>query len=90
MSIGFESRKSVITPEGVFIIGTYDENGTPNAMNAAWGIPERKGNGCGAQGLRHLPQAELGALYRLPILRGGELVSQGYPYSGYVLLPERP
>ena len=30
-------RKSVITPEGVFIIGTYDENGVPNAMNAAWG-----------------------------------------------------
>lgn len=28
----------VITPEGVFIIGTYDEDGTPNAMNAAWGI----------------------------------------------------
>ena len=22
----------------VLIIGTYDENGTPNAMNAAWGI----------------------------------------------------
>lgn len=21
----------------VFIIGTYDENGAPNAMNAAWG-----------------------------------------------------
>jgi len=29
---------SVITPEGVFIIGTYDENGVPNAMNAAWGM----------------------------------------------------
>ncbi len=28
-------ENSVITPEGVFIIGTYDENGTPNAMNAA-------------------------------------------------------
>lgn len=25
-------------PEGVFIIGTYDENGVPNAMNAAWGM----------------------------------------------------
>ena len=34
MSIEFEGKKSVITPEGVFIIGTYDENGTPNAMNA--------------------------------------------------------
>lgn len=34
----FDSKKSVITPEGVFIIGTYDENGVPNAMNAAWGI----------------------------------------------------
>ncbi len=34
----FEAKKSVIVPEGVFIIGTYDENGIPNAMNAAWGI----------------------------------------------------
>ena len=33
----FSSSKSVIVPEGVFIIGTYDENGVPNAMNAAWG-----------------------------------------------------
>lgn len=33
----FSSSKSVIIPEGVFIIGTYDENGVPNAMNAAWG-----------------------------------------------------
>ncbi len=24
-------------PQQVFIIGTYDENGKPNAMNAAWG-----------------------------------------------------
>ena len=24
-------------PQPVFIIGTYDENGTPDAMNAAWG-----------------------------------------------------
>ncbi len=38
MSVEFDSRKSVITPEGVFIIGTYDEQGTPNAMNAAWGM----------------------------------------------------
>ena len=34
----FTGNKSIITPEGVFIIGTYDENGVPNAMNAAWGI----------------------------------------------------
>ncbi|MCR5725231.1 MAG: flavin reductase [Treponema sp.] len=34
----FDSKHSVIVPEGVFIIGTYDENGVPNAMNAAWGI----------------------------------------------------
>ena len=34
----FEGKHSVITPEGVFIIGTYDENGVPNAMNAAWGM----------------------------------------------------
>lgn len=31
------AKDSVITPEGVFIIGTYDENGVPDAMNAAWG-----------------------------------------------------
>ena len=30
MSIEFEGKKSVITPEGVFIIGTYDENGNPD------------------------------------------------------------
>ena len=30
-----EGKKAVLTPEGVFIIGTYDETGTPNAMNAA-------------------------------------------------------
>ena len=29
--------KGFITPHPVLIIGTYDENGTPNAMNAAWG-----------------------------------------------------
>lgn len=30
-------------PQPVFIIGTYDEDGTPNAMNAAWGgISEEK------------------------------------------------
>ena len=34
----FNGQKSIITPEGVFIIGTYDENGVPNAMNAAWGM----------------------------------------------------
>ena len=27
----------MVYPMPVFIIGTYDENGTPNAMNAAWG-----------------------------------------------------
>lgn len=29
--------KPIIYPQPVFIIGTYDENGTPDAMNAAWG-----------------------------------------------------
>ncbi len=43
MSIEFEGPKSVITPEGVFIIGTYDENGVPNAMNAAWGMQSDTG-----------------------------------------------
>ena len=39
----FAGNKSVITPEGVFIIGTYDENGIPNAMNAAWGMQSDMG-----------------------------------------------
>ncbi len=29
--------KPCVYPMPVFIIGTYDENGVPNAMNAAWG-----------------------------------------------------
>ena len=29
--------KAYIYPLPVLIIGTYDSNGTPNAMNAAWG-----------------------------------------------------
>ncbi len=29
--------KPLIYPEPVFIVGTYDENNIPNAMNAAWG-----------------------------------------------------
>lgn len=29
--------KPVLYPQPVFIIGSYDENGTPDAMNAAWG-----------------------------------------------------
>lgn len=29
--------KAVVTPLPVLIVGTYDENGTPNAMNVAWG-----------------------------------------------------
>ena len=39
----FTGSKSIITPEGVFIIGTYDENGVPNAMNAAWGMQSDMG-----------------------------------------------
>ena len=36
------SRKNFVAkplsyPQPVWIIGTYDENGNPNAMNAAWG-----------------------------------------------------
>ncbi|HPU62647.1 MAG TPA: flavin reductase family protein [Mobilitalea sp.] len=30
--------KPYLYPMPVLIIGTYDENGVPNAMNAAWGI----------------------------------------------------
>lgn len=29
--------KPILYPQPVFIIGTYDENGDPDAMNAAWG-----------------------------------------------------
>ena len=29
--------KAYIYPLPVLIVGTYDENGIPNAMNAAWG-----------------------------------------------------
>ena len=43
MSVEIEGRKAVLTPEGVFIIGTYDENGVPNAMNAAWGMQSDMG-----------------------------------------------
>ena len=30
-------QKSWMLPQPVLIIGTYDKNGKPNAMNAAWG-----------------------------------------------------
>lgn len=30
--------KPLMYPQPVLIIGTYDENGVPNAMNAAWGM----------------------------------------------------
>ncbi len=29
--------KPQLYPQPVFIIGTYNEDGSPNAMNAAWG-----------------------------------------------------
>lgn len=29
--------KPILYPQAVFIIGSYDENGNPDAMNAAWG-----------------------------------------------------
>ncbi len=29
--------KQLFAPEPVLIVGTYDEDGTPNAMNVAWG-----------------------------------------------------
>jgi len=35
MKISFD--KGFITPHPVLIIGTYNADGTPNAMNAAWG-----------------------------------------------------
>ena len=30
-------QKPWVLPQPVLIIGTYDNNGKPNAMNAAWG-----------------------------------------------------
>ena len=39
----FSGKHSIITPECVLIIGTYDENGVPNAMNAAWGMQSDEG-----------------------------------------------
>ncbi|MEG0292151.1 MAG: flavin reductase [Anaerovoracaceae bacterium] len=30
-------RKTIVTPLPVLMIGTYDENGSPNVMNVAWG-----------------------------------------------------
>ncbi|MCR4707060.1 MAG: flavin reductase family protein [Clostridiales bacterium] len=43
MSVEFKGDKCTITPEGVFILGTYDEDGVPNAMNAAWGMQSDTG-----------------------------------------------
>ena len=37
MSVQIDQKNAVILPEAVLIIGTYDENDVPNAMNAAWG-----------------------------------------------------
>jgi len=31
------NKNMIVTPLSVFVIATYDENGVPNAMNAAWG-----------------------------------------------------
>lgn len=36
MRVNF-GKKTFLYPEPVFIIATYGEDGTPNAMNAAWG-----------------------------------------------------
>lgn len=30
--------KPIMVPQPVLIVASYDENGIPNAMNAAWGI----------------------------------------------------
>lgn len=43
MSKEFAAKESCIVPEGVFIIGTYDAAGVPNAMNAAWGTQSDHG-----------------------------------------------
>ena len=43
MSVEFSGKKSFLAPECVLIIGTYDEQGVPNAMNAAWGMQSDTG-----------------------------------------------
>ncbi len=43
MSTEFPGKQAILTPEGVFIIGTYDAQGVPNAMNAAWGMQSDTG-----------------------------------------------
>jgi len=35
MSVEFTGKRVCIAPEGVFIIGTYDESGVPNAMKVS-------------------------------------------------------
>ena len=32
----FKGSQGFVAPQTVAILGTYDENGVPNAMNAAW------------------------------------------------------
>ena len=39
----FTGNKSVITPEGVFIIGTYDESGVTKRYERSLGHAERYG-----------------------------------------------
>ena len=34
--------KPILYPQPVFIVADYDENGVPNAMNAAWAVFRRK------------------------------------------------
>ena len=46
--------KAITYPMPVFIIAAYDENGIPNAMNAAWGgINDRTTTSSG--GIENLP-----------------------------------
>ena len=37
-NVFYFGAKPFMFPMPVLITGTYDENGVPNAMNAAWGI----------------------------------------------------
>lgn len=43
MSKELSGKEAVMMPEGVYIIGTYGEDGTPDAMNAAWGVQSSYG-----------------------------------------------
>ena len=51
--------KAIITPLPVLVIATYNEDGTPNAMNAAWGGQREEDQIAICLGTSHNPRREL-------------------------------